>query len=176
MLSKAVTFKKWEVGSEQDELEDYSHLPLGESFRVTEQGGETQSEPGAEGSKLEVPQRQDGRRSQHLRDRDRCLGRNATDLPGALSRILLTATDQGAPVRNLPETWGEIPEGLKGTASGVPKGQETMPAPKRYSNKHKSEGISASAKKGSRLRKTCSSSKASKKDLQVTKPLPGSKL
>ena len=104
MLSKAVTFKKWEVGSEQDELEDYSHLPLGEGFRVTEQGGETQSEPGAEGSKLEVPQRQDGRRSQHLRDGGRCLGRNATDLPGVLSRILLTATDQGAPVRDLPET------------------------------------------------------------------------
>lgn len=68
MLRKAVTFKKWEVGSEQDELEDYSHLPLGESFRVTEQGGEMQSEPGAEGSKLEVRQRQDRCRSQHLRD------------------------------------------------------------------------------------------------------------
>lgn len=102
-----MTCKKWEVGSEQDELEDYSHLPPGESFRVTEQGRETQSEPGAEGSKLEVRQRQEGCRSQHLRDGDRCLGRNATDLQGALARILLSAAVQCAPVRNLPETWGE---------------------------------------------------------------------
>ena len=38
---------------------------------------------------------------------------------------------------------GKIPEGLKGTASGVPRGQETVPVPNRHSNKHKSEGINS---------------------------------
>lgn len=98
-----------------------------------------QSEPGTGGVKTGGPTTS-GRMcsSQHLRDERDAWGRNPREMQGRFSRILLTAMDKCMPVEIYQRPGGKIPEGLKGTASGV-LGQENHARPQQARNKHKSE-------------------------------------
>ena len=79
VLSKAVTFKKWEVGSEQDEQREalVSAIPTCRSEKVS--GSQYREERCSQSQELRGQNwrsnnSQVGCSSQHLRDAERCLG------------------------------------------------------------------------------------------------------
>lgn len=158
VLSKAVTFKKWEVGSEQDEQQEalLSATPTYHLKKVSR--SQYREERCSQSQEL----RDQNWRSNNVRsdvvlsisetERD-AWGRNPREMQGALSRILLTAMDKCVPVRNLPETWGENTWRTKGNCFWSSQEARNHACPQQTRNKRKSEGISA---KGSWLTKTCS--------------------
>ena len=80
VLSKAVTFKKWEVGSEQDEQQEalVSAIPtyrLEKVFRSQYREERWSQSQELRGQNWRSNDRQVGCNSQHLSDRERCLGK-----------------------------------------------------------------------------------------------------